>query len=303
MKKPIAMLLCMSLLACMSSTSVFAADESFPLENEETVSEEISSDELVTGEEIVPEAVSSGVPDETEVFGPTEGDLANFAEDESASEEEPEELEEESQELKELEEESKELEESEEDPEESNLSGELELSDEVLEPDREIEPIEEALTYSVSVTWTNMYFTYHPKSGTWDPTEYKYDNGKPDYWAAGVDGGKGSCGEIKLESNTFPVGVNNLNVTFSFSKNSNFSAGNIDMKFTEDEGRNFGSPMAYTADLTRNKTSTTVYATMAWQGALQNFGKDADLGILTLTLTHDQSKWNDPSTPEPPGTE
>lgn len=158
----------------------------------------------------------------------------------------------------------------------------------------------EAPTYKVSISWTGMSFTYHAESGgTWntDGDTIGYTAGTPAYWSSS-DGDK-NYGTITIEAQSL-TDDDELTATLEFKQDSEFTAGRIGMRFSDNAGTLSGkNPRKYTTSLNVDTAKATVYAVPAVSGSLEPFEGSVNLGTVTLTITA-ESSWTDPVAPNPP---
>lgn len=165
--------------------------------------------------------------------------------------------------------------------------------------------LNDAPTYTVSISWTGMSFTYHAESGgTWntDGDTIGYTAGTPAYWSSS-DGDK-NYGTITIEAENLTADDGSLTVTLKFTQDPNFTAGELAMRFSYSSS-DVGSadPTQYQTALNSGNTERTVYAVPAVAGDMKPFSNDSKLGTVTLTIAaggNTPSPWTDPVAPNPP---
>lgn len=292
MKKIIALLLTLSLLLCMNAT-VFAAEDDVS-ENEPVSTVEDSSEtavESTTEEEsdpadkpVMPETTDpvekSEIPESTEPAEGAVGTESNAATEES---------------------------------EDSQIS-EGDDANDVL-PIDDAEPDDVSLmavndtTYSVTVSWVGLSFTYHaPSKGTWNPNASppQYEGGSEKGTWTSSDDSK-SYGTITITNNS-SVGSDNLEVYFSFDKDVAFGNKTVRMRFADSENT-VSSSKTYSHIIsveapTQDKFPTTgkVYVVPAIGdnvGAANFENASNKLGTITIRIVLEDL--NDPPAVEGPG--
>lgn len=310
MKKLISLLLALSLLTCVSAT-VFAMEADGGGEDAAAV-------------EVIPEtAVDSTAPGQTTLSGEPAEPETNVQIDETDGTEaaapagEPETQEADGQT------ESPSLPETDALAEESEISRDpaTDVKGSDAQPDAAQEPEEEPVTgespllaapmaegpstYSVTVTWTGLIFTYHPERKTgWNPESKTYQSTVEAHWTSSDS----FSGEKKYGTFTVKANESNeagINVNFTFSADGSLPEvlkSKIGMKFSSASGEAavaLRSPNNR-ASIENLESGTTSYMyvtpavnkTVTPQQIKESFSDDGlKLGTITIVL---ESAWSDP---------
>lgn len=311
MKKIIALLLALSLLLCMSATA-FAAEGDNGSSDPATAVESVSE----TGVESTIEEgnVPAEKPAETETTDPAEKSIEAEISDPAAESGTPE---------------------TTEPTDESTASegdasiGDSEASEEPadneadsnMQPASNAEPVsdDEMLsdpppasnaTYSVTITWKGLVFTYHEASkGTWNPSHEggpAWENPTEAGWTSS-DSSNNDCGTFTIKNDSSKA----LKVTFTFEAESQFSA-NVGLKIAETEetlksdnvtvltgGDNFQIRQIGTSETKTLYVLPAIRPEMFTNEAFTGADKvnGVKLGTITIKLA---SAWFDPESPQGP---